>query len=77
MPNLTVVIPSSLATILAANPRRESDNLFCALRVDGVFERMHTRVVKATSEGTGLVGVHVDYRQNVKLFEQVYEGSII
>jgi hypothetical protein len=24
-----------------------------------------------------LVGVHVDYRQNVKLFEQVYEGSIL
>ena len=24
-----------------------------------------------------LVGVHVDYRQNAKLFEQVYEGSIL
>ena len=35
--------------------RRESDNLFYALRVDGTFERMHTRAVKATSEGTGLV----------------------
>jgi len=27
--------------------------------------------------GPVLVGVHVDYRQNVKLFEQVYEGSIL
>jgi acetolactate synthase-1/2/3 large subunit len=24
-----------------------------------------------------LIGVHLDYRQNVKLFEQVYEGSIL
>jgi acetolactate synthase-1/2/3 large subunit len=27
--------------------------------------------------GPVLVGVHVDYRQNVKLFEKVYEGSIL
>jgi len=27
--------------------------------------------------GPVLVGVHVDYRPNVKLFEQVYEGSIL
>jgi acetolactate synthase-1/2/3 large subunit len=27
--------------------------------------------------GPVLVGVHVDYKQNVKLFEQVYEGSIL
>jgi acetolactate synthase-1/2/3 large subunit len=27
--------------------------------------------------GPVLVGVHVDYRENVKLFEQVYEGSIL
>jgi len=27
--------------------------------------------------GPVLVGVHVDYQQNVKLFEQVYEGSIL
>jgi acetolactate synthase-1/2/3 large subunit len=27
--------------------------------------------------GPVLVGVHVDYRQNVKLFKQVYEGSIL
>jgi acetolactate synthase I/II/III large subunit len=27
--------------------------------------------------GPVLVGVHVDYRQNAKLFEQVYEGSIL
>ncbi len=39
----------------ACDPRRESDNLFYALRVDGVFERMHTRAVKATGEGTTLV----------------------
>jgi len=27
--------------------------------------------------GPVLVGVHVDYRQNVKLFEQVYEGGVL
>ena len=27
--------------------------------------------------GSVLVGVHVDYRQNAKLFEKVYEGSIL
>jgi acetolactate synthase-1/2/3 large subunit len=27
--------------------------------------------------GTVLVGVHVDYKQNVKLFEQIYEGGIL
>jgi acetolactate decarboxylase len=37
------------------DPHRESDNLFYALRVDGVFERMHTRAVKAASEGTRLL----------------------
>ncbi len=39
----------------ACDPHRESENLFYALRVDGVFERMHTRAVKATSEGTRLL----------------------
>ncbi|MCU1299299.1 MAG: alpha-acetolactate decarboxylase [Acidobacteriaceae bacterium] len=38
----------------ACDHHRESDNLFFAFRVDGVFERMHTRAMKATSEGTGL-----------------------
>jgi acetolactate decarboxylase len=38
----------------ACDPHRESDNLFYALRVDGVFERMHTRAVKATTEGERL-----------------------
>jgi acetolactate synthase-1/2/3 large subunit len=27
--------------------------------------------------GPVLVGVNVDYQQNVNLFEQVYEGSIL
>src|SRR5258707_8286625 len=39
----------------ACDPHRESENLFYALRVDGVFERMHTRAVKAASEGTRLL----------------------
>ena len=39
----------------ACDPHRESENLFYALRVDGVFERVHTRAVKAASEGTRLL----------------------
>src|SRR6266404_6628424 len=39
----------------ACDLHRESENLFYALRVDGVFERMHTRAVKAATEGTRLV----------------------
>src|SRR6266404_13326 len=39
----------------ACDPHRESENLFYALRVDGVFERVHTRAVKATSEDTRLL----------------------
>jgi acetolactate decarboxylase len=38
----------------ACDRHRESDNLFYALRADSVFERMHTRAMKATGEGTGL-----------------------
>jgi acetolactate decarboxylase len=39
----------------ACDPHRESENLFYALRVDGFFERIYTRAVKATSEGTRLL----------------------
>jgi len=39
----------------ACDPHRESENLFYALCVDGVFERMRTRAVKAASEGTRLL----------------------
>ncbi len=39
----------------ACDPHRESENLFYALRVDGVFERMHTRAVRAAAEGTRLL----------------------
>ena len=38
----------------ACDLHRESDNLFYALRVDGVFRHMHTRVVRYAGEGTGL-----------------------
>lgn len=38
----------------ACDPHRESDNLFYALRVDGVFQHMHTRVVRYAGKGTGL-----------------------
>jgi acetolactate decarboxylase len=39
----------------ACNPHSESDNLFYEFRVDGVFTRMHVRVMLATAEGADLV----------------------
>lgn len=56
-PDESFEIPAaaSLADLArACDAHRESDNLFYALRVDGVFDAMHTRAMKATSEGKGL-----------------------
>ncbi len=54
--NFAVASISSLNELeRACDPHRESENLFYALRVDGVFDRMHTRAVKAASEGTRLL----------------------
>ena len=47
------------------------------LRIDRP-DQITTTLRKAfDTPGPVLVGVHVDYRQNVKLFEQVYEGSLL
>jgi len=47
------------------------------LRIDRP-DQITTTLRKAfDTPGPVLVGVHVDYQQNVKLFEQVYEGSIL
>ena len=39
----------------ACDPHRESDNLFYAFRVEGVFDRVHARAVSAVGMGTRLV----------------------
>ncbi len=47
------------------------------LRIDRP-DQITTTLRKAfDTPGPVLVGVRVDYRQSVKLFEQVYEGSIL
>ncbi len=47
---------SSLQELKAAcDSHRESDNLFYAFRIDGIFDRVHVRAAKATSEGKGLL----------------------
>jgi acetolactate decarboxylase len=38
----------------ACDPQRESENLFYALRVEGFFDRIHTRAVQPPGEGKGL-----------------------
>ncbi len=47
------------------------------LRIDRPDQIITTLRKAFDTPGPVLVGVHVDYRQNVKLFEQVYEGSIL
>jgi acetolactate synthase-1/2/3 large subunit len=47
------------------------------LRIDRPDQITGTLRKAFDTPGPVLVGVHVDYRQNVKLFEQVYEGSIL
>jgi acetolactate decarboxylase len=40
---------------LACDPHRESNNLFYALRVEGIFEAVHARAVSALAPGTRLI----------------------
>lgn len=40
---------------LACDPHRESDNLFYALKVEGVFQELHARAVSEIALGTRLV----------------------
>jgi acetolactate synthase-1/2/3 large subunit len=47
------------------------------LRIDRPDQIASTLRKAFDTRGPVLVGVHVDYRQNPKLFEQVYEGSIL
>ena len=47
------------------------------LRIDRPDQISATLHKAFDTPGPVLVGVHVDYRQNVKLFEKVYEGSIL
>jgi len=47
------------------------------LRIDRPDQITPTLRKAFDTPGPVLVGVHVDYRQNVKLFEKVYEGSIL
>jgi acetolactate synthase I/II/III large subunit len=47
------------------------------LRIDGPDQIAFALHKAFDTPGPVLVGVHVDYRENVKLFEQVYEGSIL
>lgn len=46
------------------------------LRIDGPDQITSTLRKAFDAPGPVLVGVHVDYRQNAKLFEQIYAGSI-
>jgi hypothetical protein len=48
------------------------------LHSDGRPDQITSTLHKALdTPGPVPVGVHVDYRQNAKLFEKVYEGSIL
>jgi acetolactate synthase-1/2/3 large subunit len=47
------------------------------LRINGPDEIKATLRKAFDTPGPVLIGVHVDYEQNAKLFEKVYEGSIL
>jgi thiamine pyrophosphate-dependent acetolactate synthase large subunit-like protein len=46
------------------------------LRIKRPEEIAPTLAKAFDTPGPVLIGVHVDYRDNIKLFEQVHEGSI-
>ncbi|MCU1240009.1 MAG: hypothetical protein JWO71_735 [Candidatus Acidoferrum typicum] len=81
-----MLLPAGLLRPIALLPRR-SANIFRAaataptksLHLQPSCRECLTTTLRKTFDTPGpvLVGVHVDYRQNVKLFEQVYEGSIL
>jgi hypothetical protein len=67
MPNLIVGIPDSLASILNSTAARRSTSL----------DTVVTAALTFDTPGPVLAGVHMDCRQNAKLFEKVYERSIL
>src|ERR1700722_8971599 len=48
---------------LACDPYRESDNLFYAFRIDGIFETMHARAVSGVASGTRLVNAAKEQKE--------------
>jgi len=54
---------------LACDPHRESNNLFYALKVEGVFEAVHARAVSSMAPGTRLVAA-------AKEQQEFYFGNI-
>jgi acetolactate decarboxylase len=69
---------------LACDPHRESNNLFYALKVEGVFEAVHARAVSTIAPGTRLVDAAKDqkefYFRNIErtllgLWSPVYSSS--
>jgi acetolactate decarboxylase len=59
---------------LACDWDRISDNLFYALRVDGVFESVHVRAVHSVTEGTRLLDVAVT---QMEFHFQNIEGTLV
>ena len=59
---------------LACDPHRESNNLFYALKVEGVFEAVHARAVSSITPGTRLVDAAK--KQKEFYFSNV-EGTLI
>ncbi len=65
---------SFIELIAACDQLRDSENLFYAFRIDGVFSLVETRVMKPVPEGTGLKAA-ASAQQEFRLQEQ--EGTLI
>jgi acetolactate decarboxylase len=59
---------------LVCDPHRESNNLFYALKVDGVFEAVHARAVSSIAPGTRLVDAAKEQKE---FYFSNVEGTLI
>ena len=59
---------------LACDPHRESNNLFYALKVEGVFEAVHARAVSSIAPGTRLVDAAKEQKE---FYFSNIEGTLI
>jgi acetolactate decarboxylase len=67
-------ISSLKALELVCDPRRESNNLFYALKVEGVFEAVHARAVSALAPGTRLIDAAKEQKE---FYFSNVEGTLI
>ena len=59
----------------ACDPQRKSENLFYAMRLDGIFKTMHTRAVHPSAQGGG--GLEDAAKQQAEFHFTDVEGTLV